>query len=389
MKKRRKISHKIKKKGMSLMISYVLLISFAIIISTIIYRQIEIYAKIKNPINCPDGVSFFIYDVNCDMESSNLTFKIKNNGRFDIAGYFIHATNKSNQELATIDLSPNLISGGSNLTKSILFSQIGENVLNPNNERTGVFKLDNKIYSIEIVPVRYQKINNRMRFVQCGDARIRESVSCVTFDPLNMSGLVSWWKFEGNANDETNNNNDGTGSGGVSFKSGISGASAYFDGSSYITVPDSSSLDITGDISIAVWVNLISGGPNSVDNILYKGEGTGYMLEATDNNRCGGDYFNLQYGNSGNTGLCSITKVKRDNWQYLVVTYNQSNVLFYINGVLNSSAQQVASTTTNSINLQIGWASASTHFRGQLDELMIFNRVINSTEITQLYDYFG
>ena len=378
------------KKGLSLMISYILLITFAIVISTVVYRQIENYAKLKNPINCPDGVSFFVYDVDCDMDGSNLTFKIRNDGRFDIAGYFIHATNNSNQELATIDLSPNLISGGSNLTKAILFSQTGENVLEPNNEKISMFRLDNKIYSIDIVPVRYQKVDNRMRFVQCGGARIKESVSCVTFDPLNMSGLVSWWKFEGNVDDETNNNNDGTNSG-VSFRQGKSGSSAYFDGSSYITVPDSSSLDITENISIAIWINATSGGPNAPDTILDKSTGNdGYTFDISrgGGGGCSGnDVLRLGYG-SGN--LCSQTTIQRNQWQYVVATYNKTDALFYINGMFNSSLTQSELNSVNTEQLLIGKDSQDNakYFEGQLDELMIFNRVINSTEIAQLYDYF-
>ncbi len=62
----------------------------------------------KDTIDCPDGVSIFITDSSCIENITDNTYElrlnIKNNGRFDIGGFFIHATNSSNQTLATIDL---------------------------------------------------------------------------------------------------------------------------------------------------------------------------------------------------------------------------------------------------------------------------------------------
>jgi hypothetical protein len=92
------------KKGISIMVSYVLLIVFVIIIGAIVYQWLKTYVPAQ-ALECPDGVSLFIKDADFDSSDSQLIITLRNNGRFNLAGYFIHATNDSNQTLPTIDLS--------------------------------------------------------------------------------------------------------------------------------------------------------------------------------------------------------------------------------------------------------------------------------------------
>src|ERR1043166_1422474 len=64
------------------------------------------------------------------------------------------------------------------------------------------------------------------------------SGSCVPA-PADM---ISWWKAEGNANDSQDSNN-GTFVGNGTFGSGKVGQAFNFDGSSYVEVPNSPSLN--------------------------------------------------------------------------------------------------------------------------------------------------
>ena len=48
------------KKGLSVMIGYVLLVTFAIIISAIVYQQIKTYLPTEDKV-CPEGVSLFCH----------------------------------------------------------------------------------------------------------------------------------------------------------------------------------------------------------------------------------------------------------------------------------------------------------------------------------------
>ncbi len=168
------------KKGVSIMIGYVLLVTFAVIMGIFVYQWIKTYIPTEK-LECADGVSIFIKDVNFNCSNSQLDLTLKNNGLFNLAGYFIHATNDSNQTLATIDLS-NYTNLGENKGGTVLFSQRGQNSFGPNGETTNVFNLSDsgigQIYSIEIIPVKFQEVKNKMRFVSCGSSRVKGMITC-------------------------------------------------------------------------------------------------------------------------------------------------------------------------------------------------------------------
>ncbi len=167
-----------KKKGVSIMVGYVLLVVCAVIMGVIVYRWIITYVP-TDPLDCPDGVSIFAKEVNFNCEDFQLDLTLKNNGLFNTAGYFIHATNDSNQTLATIDLS-NYTKLGEDKGGTILFGTSAENSFEPNEEKTNIFDLTDvgKIYSIEIIPVRFQEEDGKMRFTSCGGSKIKEMITC-------------------------------------------------------------------------------------------------------------------------------------------------------------------------------------------------------------------
>ncbi|MFC1710822.1 hypothetical protein ACFLZJ_01555 [Nanoarchaeota archaeon] len=167
------------KKAISVMIGYILLISFALIMSGIIYAWVVTYAP-KGSLDCPDGTSVFIQKINCPADF-NLNLTLKNNGRFNIGGYFIRATNESEQELATVELSGVLngsaYSGGIILNPGVKY--IGEkNPMKPGDEMANEFILVQQIYSIEIIPVRWQEYDGKERLITCTNARITEQITC-------------------------------------------------------------------------------------------------------------------------------------------------------------------------------------------------------------------
>jgi len=165
------------KKAISPMIGYVLLISGAIFMSVIVYAWLKTYVP-KAALECPETTSIFIKNYLCNSNELQITFE--NNGKFNLTGYFIRATNSSEQELATIDLSSKLLEGGIKVGNSILFEEGNENILGPNSEKTHKFNLTEigSIYSIEIIPIRYQEQDNKMRLVSCGNAKIKEELTC-------------------------------------------------------------------------------------------------------------------------------------------------------------------------------------------------------------------
>jgi len=169
------------KKGISVMVSYVLLIVFVIIIGAIVYQWLKTYVPAQ-ALECPDGVSLFIKDADFDSSDSQLIITLRNNGRFNLAGYFIHATNSSDQELPTIDLSGYLNeaeSPGMIFGNSVLFIGAGDNFFQPGSEKSYFFDIPSSIgepHLIRITPTRFQDVDERQRFVSCSDAGVGQLV---------------------------------------------------------------------------------------------------------------------------------------------------------------------------------------------------------------------
>jgi len=172
------------KKGVSLMIGYILLVSIAIVMGGIIYVWLKTYVPAE-ALECPDDVSLYIENLACQENPTqpnnyNLTLNIKNNGLFNVGGFYIHATKNPEEELATLDLSQNLTKKGDGIKglNSVLFVLGNENSFGIDDEMNPVFDFENKIYSVEIIPIRFQEYDNKIRFVSCGDAKIKQEVDC-------------------------------------------------------------------------------------------------------------------------------------------------------------------------------------------------------------------
>ena len=192
------------KKGISVMIGYILLISMAIMMSIIVYNWVKTYVP-QDSIECDDGVSVFIQGYNYECDKDTLNLNLKNNGRFNIAGYFIHVTTSETQELAVTDLSQfnsvsakkgagsvsysrdsNPIGAGDTFSDSFNFASLS----GCSDSDTGKC-----IYSVEIIPLRQEKIKNKNRAVSCTDARIQEPIQCGTVGNVCLvDGVKKSWE---------------------------------------------------------------------------------------------------------------------------------------------------------------------------------------------------
>ncbi len=170
------------KKGVSEIIGYVLLIAFAVVIGAVTYTWLRTYVP-SEPLACPDSVSLFVQNSNYCGNQLNLT--IRNKGRFDVAGYFILATNSLSQTtLASIDLSQYLNESFSGkkvknaiIGNQVMFLYINNNSFTLGNTTTNVFDIPSElgnILSVQIIPSMFQQQNNRNMLARCNNAKIIE-----------------------------------------------------------------------------------------------------------------------------------------------------------------------------------------------------------------------
>ena len=148
--------------------------------SIIVYQWVKTYVP-KDSIECSDGVSLFVKDYTYDCDAKNLVLTLKNNGRFNVAGYFIHATTTEDQKLAVTDLSIYNADNGNG--GAVIYPPVGgdENSQKPGVEMNGIFdlnSLEGRIYSLEVIPMRYETIDNRNRVVSCTEGKIEQKLIC-------------------------------------------------------------------------------------------------------------------------------------------------------------------------------------------------------------------
>ena len=191
------------KKGVSVIIGYVLLVVFAVIISAVVYNWLKTYIP-SEKLECSEGVSILIKDAKFDGFDSILNLTIVNNGRFNLAGYIIDAKNTSEEELATIDLTEYLNESYENTLVSTYASAIlilsseetidSNNQFEPGDEVNHIFNIPEEIgelQQIRIIPVRFEEHKGRLRFTVCGNAGIeQESVTIPAWIVFALTNTV-------------------------------------------------------------------------------------------------------------------------------------------------------------------------------------------------------
>ena len=205
-----------------------------------------------------------------------------------------------------------------------------------------------------------------------------------TYVPTN--GLVGYWPFNGNANDESGNGNNGTVNGAVlvSDRKGASNKAYSFDGiNDVISIPDNSTFE-SNRHSISFWIKY-SNLPSSMVDILGKDNSSGnrqfiVQLEST------GKIRTALFTDSKNAILDTREPLKSSLWSHVVVVYDSSYYEIYINGVSDTAMFTKGTLLQASIPFNIGGTpSFNQYFKGEIDDVCFWSRPLNGIEITNLY----
>jgi len=211
-------------------------------------------------------------------------------------------------------------------------------------------------------------------------------------------GLVGYWTFDGgdifgtSARDKSGNNNHGTITGATKV-SGKVGQGMSFDGTNDdINAGSASTLDNLQSMTLAAWV--YSNPQGAFMPLIEKSTGTGptngwaLVIDSTDNT----PWFLVDYDNT-NLERQTSTPLKTRGWSHVALTWNGSatatNVRIYVDGVEGSYQTTINGDTnrqsdaTASLTLGLG---GGTYFRGQLDDVRIYNRALSAGEVLKLYN---
>src|SRR5262245_11874324 len=212
----------------------------------------------------------------------------------------------------------------------------------------------------------------------------------VTVSNTQIAGLVAAYSFdEGTgtaANDSSGQGNAATLRNGVAWVTGQHDKAVSFDGANdYITIANSASTNISGNaLTLSMWINPqpLAGGDSVVISKFWNTNMTSpyyqYGLELGGGNRT--DFY---IGTSSGPKIAfGGTTLPYNQWTYLAITFDGSQVRTYANGTLVNTQTLSASITARGNAMNIGADANVAQFnKGLLDDLRIYSRVLTQAQI--------
>ncbi|MEY2580496.1 MAG: large repetitive protein, partial [Ilumatobacteraceae bacterium] len=199
----------------------------------------------------------------------------------------------------------------------------------------------------------------------------------------------TWLLDEGSGGtiaDSSGLGNNGTLTGSPSWVAGRHGTALRFNGTTdYGVVPNSSSLNITGPITLSAWIKPERLATQYIVKKAKIDTANGYELSLS---AAGKVFFRLNQFSNLNTYRVDSTSsypVTGTTWMHVAATYDGTTMRLYINGVLETSVAGPASIASNSQALGIGaQGDGISLLQGTVDEARVLNRALTATEIQGL-----
>ena len=209
-------------------------------------------------------------------------------------------------------------------------------------------------------------------------------MSDVALADLN-TGLIAYYPFNGNANDESGQGKDGDVFGGASLTTdrfGNANSAYLFNGtSSYININlPTINTAIDSNVTMSFWIKWDG-----------KNDGLPFGFESYDLWFSSGYFgFNTDQSDLWGTG----SKKLANHWSFVTAIFNNGDITkssLYIDGVKSKLTQKLGSPITKfvSTNARIGYyfgGCSFCYFGGSIDDVRIYNRALTGAEIVALYD---
>ncbi len=230
-----------------------------------------------------------------------------------------------------------------------------------------------------------------------------------SYVPTN--GLVGWWPFNGNANDESGNGNDGIVTSALltSDRDNIINSAYNFDftGKTFgslnkeIYLPYSPNFN-TSDLTVSVWVCPRSyywpGDINNPNSSIITRFQYGY---SNPNGQVWGIDFNANsfkgfilapstQNNQTSAVVISNTPLTLNQWHHIVMTYNGAVLKLYLNGNLVSSTNTTLTlNASGNSGISVGVSNQANGYwqdaDAMIDDIGIWKRALTPCEIVSLY----
>jgi len=214
------------------------------------------------------------------------------------------------------------------------------------------------------------------------------------------NGLLGWYPFSGNANDES-----GLGTNGNVFNAilsldrfNVSNSAYNFNGNnSIIDLGVNGSINsIVNDLSFSYWVKLDLGSPwprNTVLASYSNQQGSSWRFISWIDRGSLSATSGVLINNNWNYTNSNQNTIQFNQWFHVVHTKANSTFKTYINGILVNtsviSSININNPTAPAATTKIGvnWPSSTQEpFKGLIDDIGFWNRALTQQEITALYN---
>ncbi|MEK7397035.1 MAG: LamG domain-containing protein [Candidatus Poribacteria bacterium] len=197
-------------------------------------------------------------------------------------------------------------------------------------------------------------------------------------------GLVLYMPFNGDIKDASGNKVQTEVKGKAAWVDGKFGKAMEFDGTTHIEIPDTTKgiFDGTPGLTIGIWVKQDTHHDNGIVVKLITGAAwpCSYNLETWSDQLA---YFDV----GPDAGKYATAKYPLKEWYYLVGMFDGSKGedRIYVNGVLGSANPRVEKVVPEGDQpVLVGRVTPGSYpFKGDLDELVIYNRVLTDAEIKE------
>lgn len=183
---------------------------------------------------------------------------------------------------------------------------------------------------------------------------------------------VGVWMFdEGDGKevkDLTDNHNNGEIQGDVKWVKGKFGSALEFSGSGSVIVPNSPSLDIAEQITIAIWITFSDAGKGQ-DMVIAREE-PAYSLQKFNNDQIEG-WVNVGDW-KGVRDLDGAKTMEANEWYHVAFTYDGKKLKTYLNGELDRESNISGNINVEDVPFTIGSYKAESYFwQGNIDEVWV------------------
>lgn len=212
-----------------------------------------------------------------------------------------------------------------------------------------------------------------------GEAIIESALFPIESDPV-IDGLLAHYPLDADAGDSGENALNGTVYGAPVIREGVIGDALHFDGSSdYIEIPENSILN-SNITTVTAWLT----SENGTRTCAYFRKNGGYHI------RTSGGQLDISIESGGT--IRSGYMIPANEWHhYAVIVNNEARTVeFFVDGEkIGDTHTYSSSYNPNSGSYFIGQYGSSYRWNGTIDNVKIFGRALNESEIQNLYTTEG